>query len=142
MVSSYVALVITQLATPYVQDFFSGNTTVGSIFIKASPTPFMIKTAIFALIIILLTTRAGLAGMRGHGLLSPIEVLIYSALTSVIITSTVISFLDEGVRATLVHDSRLASLIVQYHDLWLLAPVVILVTMGFRRHGRHGELDG
>lgn len=102
----------------------------------------MIKSAIFALVVILLTTRGGLAGMRGRGLLSPIEVAIYSSLSALIFISTIISFLDEGVKANLISGSRLASLIVQYHDLWLVAPVLILITMGFRRHGRHGELDG
>ena len=140
LVSTYVALVVTQIATPYIQQFFSGQTTIGSIFIKASPTPFMIKTAVFAIIVILLTTRGGLAGMRGHGLLTPIEVIIYSGLTSLIAISTIVSFLDEGVRATLVSDSRFASIIIQYHDMWLIAPVVILIAMGFRRHGKHGEL--
>ena len=141
LVSAYVALVITQLFTPYIQQFFTGDTTIGSIFIKANPTPFMIRSAVFTLIIILLTTRGGLAGMRGRGLLSPIEVGIYSALNSAIIISSILSFLDEGVRASLVSSSRLIQIIVQYHDLWLIAPVVILVTMGFRRHGRHGELS-
>lgn len=142
LVSAYVALVITQIMSPYVAQFFAGETTVGSIFIKASPTPFMIKTAIFGLIIILLTTRGGLAGMRGRGLLSPIEVGIYSALSSAIMIASILNFLDEGVRADLVTQSRFAGLIIKYHDLWLLAPVVILIAMGFRRHGRHGELDG
>lgn len=142
LVSAYIGLVITQIATPYVSDFFAGNTTVGSIFIKANPTPFMIKTVIFGLVVILLTTRAGLAGMRGRGLLSPIEVAIYSALSSIIIVSNIISFLDEGVRAELIAHSQLAGYIVLYHDVWLVAPVVILVAMGFRRHGKYGELDG
>lgn len=142
LVSTYVAIVVTQIVSPYIQQFFAGDTTIGSIFIKASPTPAMIKIAVFGVIIILLTTRAGLAGMRGRGLLSPIEVMIYSVLTTAIIIASILSFLEEGARAQLIESSRLVSMIFKYNDLVMIAPIVILVTMGFRRHGKLGELDG
>lgn len=132
---------VTQVATPYIQQFFAGDATLGSIFIKASPTPFMIRIGLFLVIVVLLTTRGGLAGMRGRGLLSPIEVAIYSTLNSAIILSSVLSFLDDGVRATLLNGSQLARYVLQFHDVWIIAPVVILVIMGFRRRGSSGMLQ-
>jgi hypothetical protein len=139
LVSVYMAIVMTMLASPYVSQFFAGDTTVGSIFIKASPTPFIIKTAVFCIVTILLTTRGGLAGMRGKGLLSPLEVGLYSALTTAVVITTILSFLDEGIRANLLHDSRVAGLILQYHDLIIVLPVLVLIVLGFRHHSK-GEL--
>jgi hypothetical protein len=141
LVSTYAAIIVTQVASPYVAQFFAGETTVGSVFIKANPTPFMIKSIIFALIIVLLTTRAGLAGSKVKGVLSPIEIMIYSILNSAMILSTILLFLDDGQRAVLISGSNLAQIVLKYNDLWLVSPIIILIIMGFRRGGRSSYND-
>ncbi len=136
LVSTYVAIVVTQVASPYVAQFFAGQTTVGSVFIKASPTPFIIETALFLGITLLLTTKAGLSGIKGHGILSPFELAIYSVLNSGIILATILTYFDAGTRSSILAQSNLATIINQYHDLWLIAPVLVLIIMGFRKPGR------
>lgn len=137
LISIYAALVVTQIVTPFALGFFQGDKTVGSIFVKANVSPFTIQTAIFGLIIILLTVRSGLVGRSGRGLLSPFEVAVFSLLNSALILTTVLFFLPEEVRGSLADQSRFAKIIIQRHDLWTIAPVLFLIILGFR----HNRMD-
>ncbi|PIP51301.1 hypothetical protein COY43_00955 [Candidatus Berkelbacteria bacterium CG_4_10_14_0_8_um_filter_35_9_33_8] len=133
ILSSYVALVITQVLNPMIQGFFIGDKTIGSFFIRANISSFTIQSVVFALVIILLVTRSGIAGQRARGLLSPIEVMIYSILNSSLILSTILSFLPEEQKASIVASSKLASRMVQYHIWWLVLPAIAMIVIGFRK---------
>lgn len=134
-----MAIVVAQLASPYVAQFFAGQTTVGSIFIKANPTPFIIQTVIFLGVIVLLTTRANITGAKGKGVLSPFELAAYSILNSGIILSTILTYLDDGTRATILSQSHLVTMINQYHDLWLMIPIILMIVMGFHKSSRSSD---
>jgi len=138
LISIYAALVVTQIVTPLALGFFQGDKTVGSIFVKANVSPFTIQTAIFGLIIILLSIRSGLVGRSGRGLLSPFEVALFSLLNSALILTTVLFFLPAEVRGSLADQSRFAKLLIQHHDIWTIAPVLSLIILGFR-HNRYED---
>ncbi|TSC91708.1 MAG: Uncharacterized protein CEN91_600 [Candidatus Berkelbacteria bacterium Licking1014_85] len=133
ILSAYVGLVIAQALNPIVQGFFSGDKTIGSFFIRANASPFTVQVAIFLIVTVLMSTRAGIIGQRARGLLSPIEVLIYSFLNSALIISSIINFMPEDKKTALLASSKLASKIITYNIWWLILPVLALVIIGFRK---------
>ena len=139
ILASYVALVITQVLNPMIQGFFVGDKTIGSFFIRANVSPFTIQSVVFALVIVLLVTRSGIAGQRAKGLLSPIEVMIYSVLNSTLILSTILSFLPEEQKVSIAESSKLASKMVQYQTWWIVLPIIALIVIGFRKGLDHAN---
>lgn len=133
MISAYAAIAITGLVAPIAEKFFIGDTNVGNVFIKANLSPFTVQTVIFVGIIVLITVRGGLIGSKAKGLLSPVEVLAYSALNSALILSTILYYLPEIQRNQLSVDSKFAKIIIDYHDWWLILPIIALVVAGFRK---------
>src|SRR3990167_4656595 len=62
LVTIYVALVITQLLTDPVSQFFVGEKTIQSFFITSKASPFTIQSGLFIGTIVLLSTKSGLSG--------------------------------------------------------------------------------
>ena len=135
MISAYASIAITEVLSPIAQKFFIGDSNVGNMFIKANLSPFTIQAGIFVGIIILITVRGGLVGAKGKGLLSPIEMLIFSILNSAVIMSTILFFLPEDMRNQLVANSKFAKIVIEYHDWWLILPIATLIVTGFRKGG-------
>lgn len=142
LVASYVALVVTQVLMPLFQQFFAGDKTLfNSIYLKANASPFVIQTALFAVLVVLLTVRSGLTGHKTRGFLIPLEVLAYSALNSALIVATVLTFLPEDRQASLAATSKVAKFLMAYHTWWLVLPAILLVVTGFRHARRDETLD-
>lgn len=133
MISAYAAMAITEILSPLAEKFFLGDANVGNVFIKANVSPFTVQTAIFVGVIVLLTVRGGLIGGKARGLLSPIEVLMYSALNSALVLSTILFFLADDARNQLAANSKFARFIIDYHTWWLILPVAALIVAGFRK---------
>lgn len=139
LVTVYVALLTTQVIAPIFQQFFTGDKTLfNSVYLKANASPFAIQAALFVILIVLLTVRSGLTGHRARGFLIPIEVLIYSALNSALVLSSILSFMPEETKASLATSSKFAKFIIAHHTWWLIVPVVMLIVTGIRR-GRSDE---
>lgn len=139
LVAAYVALAATEVLMPLFQQFFVGDKTLfNSIYLKANASPFVIQTAIFGVLTVLLTVRSGLTGHKVRGFLIPLEVLAYSALNSAFIISTVLTFLEEDKKASLAISSKIAKLLIAYHDWWIVVPIILLIVTGFR-HARRDE---
>lgn len=136
LISIYVAIVITQHFSAPLQQFFIGDKTVfGGIWIKSSASPFIIKTALFILTIVVLTTKSGLGGGGvKRGSLSPLEVIVYSLFSSALIITTVLSFLPETDRNAFLEQSKLAKTIMSYQLWWLALPPISLIVTGLRSH--------
>lgn len=134
LLSVYAGLAIAHILTPIVQQFFVGDKTLfNSIFIKANTSAFTIQAAIFGLVIILLTIRSGLVGLRTRGFMSPIEVGIYSFLSTGLMLSSLISFMGDEQRVNLLGASKIAKLVFTHHEWWIVLPVIALVVFGRQR---------
>lgn len=141
LLSVYVSLVVSDVMSPVLEKFFQGQSTIGSFFIQANLSPFALKTAVFVGVIVLITTRAGVVGLRSRGMLSPFEVGAYSFLNSALILSTVLLFSPEETRKNLVASSKLAGRLMEYSTWWIILPVVLLIVMGIRRHRPYHDDD-
>lgn len=132
LLSVYVALVLTSVLVAPIGDFFAGDRTIlNQLFIKSSASPFTIATVVFALTIILVSTKSGLAGKDSGGALSPLELLGYSVLNTALILSSILFFMPEAQRDGFDTTSKIAHLLITYR-LWILVlPVALLITTGF-----------
>lgn len=135
LISVYVALVITQVLTGPIQEFFVGDRTIlGQFFIKANVSTFTVQTVLFAGIIALVSAKSGISGRdSGGGLMSPIEVFGFSVLNTALIASSIFYFMPEAMRAGFDETSRIAHFLIQYHIWWMILPIVLLIITGFRR---------
>lgn len=134
LISVYVALVITQVLTGPIQEFFAGDRTIlGQFFIKANVSTFTVQSVLFAGVIALVSAKSGISGRDSGGLMSPIEVFGFSVLNTALIASSIFYFMPEAMRAGFDETSRIAHFLIQYHIWWMILPVVLLIITGFRR---------
>ncbi len=135
LVSIYVATVLTNLLNDPIGKFFAGERTINSFFVSSQVSPFTIKAGIFLLVLILMITKSGLSGGGdGRGLLSPVEVFLYSFLNTALIATTIMSFMPADAAASMVSQSTMAAFLVGHHVWWLLAPVACLIFFGWNRN--------
>lgn len=138
LISVYVALVITQVLTLPIQEFFAGERTVlGQFFIKANVSAFTLQTILFAGVIALVSAKSGISGRDSGGLMSPIEVFGFSLLNTALIISSIFFFMPEAMRAGFDESSKIAHFLIQYHIWWIVLPIILLIFTGFR----HGNND-
>ncbi len=134
-VAIYVSLVLTSLLTEPVSGFFTGETTISSFFVNLNASPFVIQAGIFVAVILLVQMKSGLSGGRdGTGLLSPFEVFSYSFLNTALIVTTLISFLPEEARASMIEQSNMAGFLASHHSWWIILPVAALVFFSWNRN--------
>lgn len=130
--SVYVSLVITQTVSENLVQFFNGDKTLFNQFwINANSSPFTIKIFLFLGIIILLSAKAEFSVSKMKGMLSPLEIAIYSLLTSGLILSSIFSFMPGEMREAFAASSRLAEITIQYYIWWILAPIILIVASSF-----------
>lgn len=142
LMSVYAALMVSQLLVDPVGQFFKGDKTLfNQIWIRSDTSPFTIRMVLFALIIVMLSAKGGIGGSRGRGAISHLEVLVYSALTTVFIVSSIFSFLPEPTRDAYAASSKLVDFIISHHDWWILIPVGALIFFGLQRHSRRATYD-
>src|SRR6476661_277846 len=100
LMSVYAALVVSQLLVDPVGQFFQGDKTIfNQIWIRSNTSPFTIHLALFVGIIVLLSAKGGMVGTKGRGVMSHAEVLVYSALTTALIVSSIFSFMPDPTRS-------------------------------------------
>lgn len=133
LLSVYVALVITQIFAGNVFEFFQGSNTLGDMWVKANASPFTVRVIVFMATITLLSAKGGIQGQKAKGILSPIEIIGLSFLTTGLILSSIFNFMPPENREAFMASSRLATLVIKYYPLWILVPVLVLVALGFIR---------
>lgn len=128
----YVGLVMTQVVSGDIQNFFQGNSVLfNQIWIKSNTNPFTIRTVVFAATLILISTKANIAGNKTKALLSPLEIIIYSVLTTGLILSSVFHFMPQTTMTAFTMSSRMAKLVIDNYTWWLVVPVLFMVVSGF-----------
>ncbi|MEI6039847.1 MAG: hypothetical protein WCP93_00665 [Candidatus Berkelbacteria bacterium] len=128
----YVGLIMTQAFSGNIQKFFQGDTTLfNQIWIRADASPFTVNVIIFALCIMIVSTRANVSSSKSKGLLSPLEIVVYSVLTTGLILGSLAYFMPADARTPFIMTSRMAKFIIENYTFWLAAPVVFMVVSGF-----------
>jgi len=131
--STYIAMVMAGSFTDYVFQFFQGNKVIANqIWVKGNLSSSTVAIALF-LIVLFFVSGAINSASSGGGDLSPVEVIVYCALTMALIISTIIGFLPEATRGNIISTSKVASIIYGLRTLWIIAPPISLVLLNFRR---------
>ena len=131
--STYIAMVMAGNFTDYVFQFFQGNKVIANqIWVRGNMSEGTVAIALFLLIIFFVSGAIN-SSASGSGDLSPLEVIIYVALTVALIISTILGFLPETTRVGITQSSRFASIIFEMKTLWIIAPPISLVLLNFRR---------
>jgi len=134
MVSVYVALIVTQIFSGNVLSFFQGDKMLFSqVWIDSNSSPFTVRVLIFMAVIMLLSAKGGISGNKTKGLLSPIEVIAFSFLTTGLILSSIFYFMPPESRDAFMANSRMASFVIKNYLWWVLIPVLGLIGLGFFR---------
>jgi hypothetical protein len=133
LISVYVALIIVQVLSGPLQDFFAGDKTIfGQLFIKSTASPFTIQVVLFASVIALVSMKSGLSS-KSEGSISPLEVFGFSVLNAALIISSIFYFMPEATRMHYAEISKLANFVINYHTWWLVLPVILLIVTGWKR---------
>jgi hypothetical protein len=136
MLSVYVGLIITQAAAGNVQNFFQGESTLSSVWVKANASPFTIRAVIFIGVIMLVSAKSGISASKSSkGLLSPLEVIVYSIFTSGLILSSLFYFMPAESREAFVMGSRMAKLVINNYIWWILLPIAFMIVTSFFHKG-------
>jgi len=131
--SIYIAIVMTTSFTEYVFQFFQGNKVIAnSVFIKGNMSTGTVAIVLFLLVIFFVSGAINTASSRS-GDTSVIEVIVYMALSMALIISSILGFLPEATRTTIMSTSRVASIVYNMRTLWIIAPPISLVILNFRR---------
>lgn len=141
LLSVYVGLVVTQVFAGNVSDFLQGSKTVSNMWVQSGASPFTVRVLIFMGVITLLSAKGGIKGANAKGLLSPIEIIILSFLTTGLILSSIFYFMPPESREAFMAASRLANIVIKYYIWWVLAPPVVLIALGFVRKTSSSSSD-
>lgn len=136
----YVGLIMTQAVAGNIQHFFQGDTTLfNQVWIKANADPFTIRALIFLGTIMLVSTKANVSSNKAKGALSPLEIVVYSVLTTGLIVCSLFYFMPEEARTTFVMTSRMAKLVINNYIWWITLPVLFMLVSGFLNKDRSSD---
>lgn len=137
LVSTYLALVATLTVGDVVVDFFQGNKFLfNQIFIPLKASPFAITAGLFVIFLVLLISKAAYSVEFDprKPVLTFVELLGYSILSTGLILSSIMTFMPGELRDAITNSSQVASRVVQFHDWWIVLPVLLLLVSGFRMY--------
>lgn len=132
LLATYVALVISQTWAKPLYEFLSGNKAIFKIYVSGKMSPFSVTAFLFILFIILVSQKSGLKSARSESL-SSFEILLFSFFSTGLIIVTILSFMPEADLNSLLNASKIARLIMRFHDLWILLPPLSVIIFGIRR---------
>ena len=136
LVITYVAFVVALETGSVVYTFFAGPTAVtNNIWVESNVTLFIIRAAIFASIVVLVSIKGELGALTSlaRGLRSTLLTGVYAFFNAGLIISCIIKFLPEESQATLFSMSSLAAKVDSYRSWWLVIPVIVMIIEGFFR---------
>jgi hypothetical protein len=136
LILTYAAALVAGEAGSLVYNFFTGTKQIAdTVWISSNMSLFSVKVILFALIIILMSTRGELGSLSNlaKGVRSTFLVGFYSFFNAGLIISSIIRFLPEGTQQDLLNLSPIATKVNSYRIWWLLLPIIVMIVEGFLR---------
>ncbi|OQA52706.1 MAG: hypothetical protein BWY43_00374 [candidate division WS2 bacterium ADurb.Bin280] len=132
LLASYMGMVVVSTWAEPIKDFFEGKKTVANTWVESDASPATIKIILFLTIVAIVAAKADIAIGRDNAM-APIEILLYSLITGVLIASTVFSYLPENSQNAIMAQTKIVHFLKDYRTLWLLAPIILILVVTSRR---------
>jgi len=133
LLALYVAAMIANTWGEPIYNFFQGKSMIGSVWIQANATPMTINLVIFGLVFILIAAKAPIGYMRSWSLVSPIEIVVYSVLNSLIMVGTIYRYLSPELQQKIIEQSLIIPKINLFYNILLVVPLVVLLVITSRK---------
>ena len=133
MLACYMGIVIVSIWAEPIKSFFEGKTTVANTWIQSDASPSTIQIALFLIIVGVVASKADIAVGRENSMMAPLETMLYSFITAVLIAATVFNYLPDQAQAEIIKQTQLIHYLKDYHTFWLLAPIGIILFTSTRR---------
>ncbi|MFA5967254.1 MAG: hypothetical protein WC805_01930 [Patescibacteria group bacterium] len=134
ILGAYVGLVIANQWGARVFELVSQQSGVlDTSWMQGSLSIFVVKTALFALVILIIALKGGwLAHPPGNmGIFGTVMPVVYSMLNAALISASILDFLPEETLKQVIEKSVIAGPLVAYYSWWLILPVVFILVSGW-----------
>lgn len=128
LINIYPGLVVAEVAGETVHNFLSSFRIISNNLVTSL---FGTKILLLVLVTFLLTIKSEHSKSEVSGMLSSFQTALYGFLTAGLLLSSTFSFMGESEKVTLFSSSNLASIIANYHVVWIVAPILIMIGAGF-----------
>jgi len=137
ILGAYVGLVIANQWGARVFDLVSKQSTVvNTEWMHGNLAVFVVKTALFALVLLIIALKGGWSFRAlGGGIFGMIIPIMYSVFNAALIAASILDFLPEDTRAQVVNNSVIATQLVAYYSWWLILPVLLIFVSGWVARG-------
>jgi hypothetical protein len=126
LVGLYLAFAVATVAGDWVHSLLSNFRFVSN---SLATSAFGSKVLLMVVITGLLTLKSEIAGLDSGGSLSKVQTGILGFLTAGFALSAALSFMSNAEMMGL--DSNFALLVVNYHVVWVVAPVLLMIGLSF-----------
>lgn len=133
MLSCYMGIVVVSIWADPIKSFFEGKTTIANTWIESDASPATIQIVLFLIIVGLVASKADIAVGRESSFIAPLETVLYSLVTAILIVATIFHYLPEGTQGEIIAQTRLIHFLKDYYTLWLLAPIGLILFTSTRR---------
>lgn len=132
--STYMGLVIANFFAKDVFEFINGNKTIAdAVWIRGNASISTIQIVLFCLVILMVTKAIHAAKKKSEDL-SVMEIVVYSALTTGIVITSILGFLPEVTRQSLIEGSKVATTLFNLKSIFLVLPPIILFLLNLRKN--------
>ncbi|MEI6498840.1 MAG: hypothetical protein WCO23_02670 [bacterium] len=131
--SVYIGMVIAATFSKDLYNFFQGDAVIANQIWIRSNTPLSTISIVLFLAAIVLVSGAISFSNSHKSEISPIEVIVYSALSIALIITSVIGFLPPETQKHCLEVSNIARIMIEFKSALVIAGPAALIILNFRR---------
>ncbi len=140
LISAYIALAVTSIWGNQIYNILTGNQVLmNQIWFRANINPFIFKTILFILFILLLSFKSKVISGKSSRISSPFIAISYSVLCAFLIISSLLTFMAPDVRASILAGSSLAKFMYNFRTWWVLLPALMMIFVSATSGGESSE---
>lgn len=130
LISAYASLLVTQTWGAALFGFLTGGSSVFGFSLSLKVEPFVVNAALFIVLWLLFIM---LLSFGRKPRLPMLDVVMIAVATAGFVLSTLVYLMSDANRASITGGAPLGVWLVQYHSLFILLPVVVLLFTGLRQ---------
>lgn len=140
LISTYIALAVTSIWGNQIYNILTGNQVLmNQIWFRANINPFIFKTILFVLFIVLLSFKSKVIAGKNSRIASPFISIAYSVLCAFLIISSLLGFMAPAAREAVLSGSALAKFMYNFRTWWVLLPALMMIFVSATSGGESAE---